>query len=80
MNNTLQYYRGLPLRLMNRDDYQAKRAKCYYINDTSECLWIPNQNLLVDGTINTDKDFMFIFADSKTEDKINKAGFSYTYK
>lgn len=39
MNYETQYYRGLPLKLINRKDYKVRKAKRYTINNT-------NQNIL----------------------------------
>ena len=61
MNLETQYYKGLPLRLINRGDYHVKKAKRFLINETNQNVWIPNYYLLDDGTIREGVDIMFIF-------------------
>lgn len=73
MNLNTQYYRGLPLRLINRKDYKYKKAKRFIINNTNQNVWIPNTYLLDDGTIKDNVDLMFIFRKSKR--KLELAGY-----
>ena len=85
MNETVQNYKGLPLMLVLRNDYGAKRAKEYHIISkngylTDLKIWIPNSYLSSDGTIDTSKDFLFIFSDDKVKKKVEEAGYRYTYK
>lgn len=73
MNLNMQYYKGLPLRLIDRKDYKYKNAKRYTINNTNQNIWIPNQFLKNDGTIKENADLMFIFKKSKRQ--LELAGF-----
>lgn len=73
LNTELQYYRGLPLRLIARKDYKSRQAKRYVINDTNQNIWIPNVYLEADGTIKEGIDIMFIFKRAKR--KLELAGY-----
>lgn len=59
-NFELQYYKGLPLRLVDRKDYKEKLAKRYLINDTNQNIWIPNRHLEEDGTIKEGENLEYI--------------------
>lgn len=50
MNFAVQYYKGIPIQLVNRT-YKGKKAKRYVINHTNQNVWIPNIHLHEDGTI-----------------------------
>lgn len=76
-NTDMQYYKGLPLRLIARKDYKTKRAKRYTINDTNQNVWIPNKFLSEDGTIKANADIMFVFKGA--ERKLELAGFKFKY-
>lgn len=76
-NTELQYYKGLPLRLIARKDYKSKKAKRYAINDTNQNIWIPNKFLLEDGTIKDDANIMFVFKGA--ERKLELAGYKFKY-
>lgn len=67
MNLEMQYYRGIPLKLINRKDYKIKKAKRYTINNTNQNIWIPNKYLLNDGTIKQSADLTFIFRKIKRQ-------------
>lgn len=73
MNLKTQYYKGLPLRLIDRKDYKYKKAKRFVINDTNQNVWIPNYYLLDDGTIKSNVDIMFIF--KKIKRQLELAGY-----
>ncbi len=73
MNLKTQYYKGLPLRLIDRKDYKHKKAKRFVINDTNQNVWIPNYYLLDDGTIKSNVDIMFIF--KKIKRQLELAGY-----
>lgn len=84
LNKTVQNYRGLPLQIVFRNDYNSKRAKEYYIINkhgylTTLKIWIPNKFLYDDGTIKDDINFMFLFKDRKIYEKINAAGYEFKY-
>ena len=59
-NYEVQYYKGIPIRLINRD-YDGYEAKRYIINNTSQNVWIPNKHLLPDGTLRSGEDVDYIF-------------------
>ena len=67
MNTKMQYYRGLPLKLIDRKDYKNRKAKRYSINNTNQNIWIPNVYLESDGTIKENVDIMFIFRKAKRQ-------------
>lgn len=67
MNLDMQYYRGLPLKLIDRKDYKQRKAKRFTINNTNQNVWIPNCYLLEDGTIIDNIDLMFIFRKCKRQ-------------
>ena len=67
MNTRMQYYRGLPLKLIDRKDYKNRKAKRYSINNTNQNIWIPNIYLESDGTIKENVDIMFIFRKAKRQ-------------
>lgn len=84
LNKDIQNYRGLPLQIAFRDDYNSKRAKEYYIINkyghlTTFKIWIPNRYLSDDGTIDEEIDFMWIFKDRKVYEKITMAGYKFKY-
>lgn len=58
MNLKTQYYKGLPLKLINRKDYANRKAKRFIINNTNQNIWIPNSYLMEDGTIKDNVDLM----------------------
>lgn len=73
MNLETQYYKGLPLKLINRKDYKQRKAKRFTINNTNQNVWIPNDYLLEDGTIKKGADLMFVFRKAKR--KLELAGY-----
>lgn len=80
MNTNMQYYRGLPLRLVEKDDYDSRKSKFYSINGTDQIIWLPNSYLEADGTIKTNIDMMWLFAkDSERRKAMTRAGFKFTY-
>lgn len=50
MNYSMQYYKGIPLQLINRK-YGDRSAKRFTINGTNQNVWIPNKHLDSDGNI-----------------------------
>lgn len=73
-NTSLQYYKGVPLRLIPRQDYHAHDAKRYVINDTNQNLWIPNKHLSSDGTIRQGHDLDYILAQAHNQIRIGMSG------
>lgn len=56
-----QFYKGLPLQLIERHDYHVKAAKRFTIAGTNQNVWIPNKHLLEDGTIKANQDLFYVF-------------------
>ncbi|WP_078598559.1 hypothetical protein [Evansella clarkii] len=66
MNFELQFYQGIPLRLIKRN-YKKTKAKRFLINDTSQNVWIPNKHLTHDGTIKPGENLDYIFRKAKRQ-------------
>ncbi|NCB03678.1 MAG: hypothetical protein EOM67_16220 [Spirochaetia bacterium] len=79
MNFNEQYYRGIPLKLIDRN-YQGYNAKRYVINRTNQNVWIPNIYLLDDGTIRDNIDLDFIFRKASKQGKLKLAGVKDPYE
>lgn len=60
MNYKTQYYKEIPLNLVNRK-YANMKAKRYVINHTNQNVWIPNKHLTDDGTIKPTENLDYIF-------------------
>lgn len=71
LNTNIQYYRGIPLLLIERYDYHTKKAKRFTMNGTNQNVWIPNQYLLEDGTINPEANLDFVFFSSQNQIKLS---------
>lgn len=66
MNYNTQYYKGIPLQLINRK-YGNRKAKRYTINHTNQNVWIPNKHLTDDGTIRSGENIDYVFLQSKRQ-------------
>lgn len=71
MNFEVQYYKGIPLKLINRY-YGNMKARRFTLNGTNQNVWIPNKHLLQDGTIKNEEDLDYIFR--KSQNQLNYAG------
>lgn len=71
MNFNIQYYKGIPLQLINRK-YGDRNAKRFAINHTNQNVWIPNKHLTEDGTIVPGEDLDYIFR--KAQRQLTLAG------
>ena len=60
MNFDTQYYKGIPLNLINRK-YGNRNAKRFTINHTNQNVWIPNKHLQEDGTIVPGENIDYVF-------------------
>lgn len=69
MNLKTQYYKNIPLNLIDRK-YGNKKAKRYVINHTNQNIWIPNKHLESDGTIKEGEDLDYIFLKAKRQCEI----------
>lgn len=70
-NFNIQYYKGIPLQLIDRN-YLGCKAKRYAINNTNQNIWIPNKHLTLDGTIKEGDDIDYVFR--KAQGQLNLAG------
>ena len=74
LNLEVQYYKGLPLRLINRKSYQYNKAKRFLIgNLLKQNVWIPNKHLEIDGTVKQGENIDYIF--KKEYWKVQLAGY-----
>ena len=56
-----QYYSGMKLELIPRNDYHQKRAKWYRVNGGNQNVWIPNKHLNADGTLVIGENIDYVF-------------------
>lgn len=73
-NMDVQYYKGIPLRLICRETYLSNKAKRYAINETNQNVWIPNKHLEEDGTIKQGENLDYIFIKAAKMKKLKYAG------
>lgn len=73
-NMNVQYYKGIPLRLICRNTYRSDKAKRYAINETNQNVWIPNKHLEEDGTIKQGENLDYIFIKAAKMNKLKYAG------
>lgn len=73
MNYRTQYYKGIPLNLINRKDYAGKDAMRYTLNHTNQNVWIPKKHLEEDGTIRKGENLDYVFQRSKRQVELSKA-------
>jgi len=73
-NTDNQHYKHVPLRLIIRQDYHAKKAKRFVINNTNQNVWIPNKHLHPDGTIKENQELDYIFKGPVAKRKMDLAG------
>lgn len=66
MNFETQYYKGIPIRLIDRA-YGNRKAKRFTINGTNQNVWIPNKHLMDDGTILSDENIDYVFRYAKRQ-------------
>ena len=60
MNFDTQYYKGIPLNLIDRK-YGNRNAKRFTIDHTNQNVWIPNKHLQEDGTIVPGENIDYVF-------------------
>ena len=70
-NTGTQYYKGIPVELIVREDYGYYKAKRFKINGSNQNVWIPNCYLEDDGTIKANINIDFVFRKSVIQ--LNKA-------
>ena len=61
MNFSVQMYKGIPIKLIDRKDYPYRKAKRYTLNGTNQNVWIPNKHLAADGTLKDGEDVDYVF-------------------
>lgn len=66
MNFETQYYKGIPVKLIDRT-YGNRKAKRFTINGTNQNVWIPNRHLADDGTILPDENIDYVFRHAKRQ-------------
>ena len=71
MNFDTQYYKGIPLNLIDRK-YGNRNAKRFTINHTNQNVWIPNKHLQEDGTIVPGENIDYVFR--KAQRQLELAG------
>lgn len=62
LNLNMQYYKGIPLKLIKRKSYSYHKAKRFTLNNTNQNVWIPNVYLLPDGTIRANANLDWLFS------------------
>lgn len=72
LNFDMQYYKGIPLQLINRKYGNDSKAKRYTINGTNQNVWIPNKHLEADGTIKSNENIDYVFR--KAQNQLRYAG------
>lgn len=72
LNLEEQEYRGIKLRLINRN-YVNRKAKRFTLFNTSQNVWIPNYYLKEDGTIKDNINLDFIFKTNKVKRRVKNA-------
>ena len=60
-NTGTQYYKGIPVDLIVREDYGCYKAKRFKINNSNQNVWIPNKHLEKDGTIKEGENIDYVF-------------------
>lgn len=68
---TVQYYKGIPLKLIKRN-YSGMKAKRFTLNNTNQNVWIPNKHLTPDGIIKEGEDLDYVFR--KAQNQLRLAG------
>lgn len=69
-NLETQFYKGIPLKLIVRKDYNYHQAKRYTLNGTNQNVWIPNCFLYPDGTIKPRVNLDWLFSQKQTVTKL----------
>lgn len=75
LNLQVQYYKGIPVQLIERKDYPFRKAKRFTINGTNQNVWIPNKHLLEDGTIRSGENLDYVFR--KAQNQLTYAGVTW---
>jgi hypothetical protein len=73
MNYREQYYRGVLLKLINRN-YTGYKSKRFTLNNTNQNVWIPNKHLSENGSIKENENIDYVFR--KASWHLELAGYS----
>lgn len=73
-NTEIQYYKGVPLKLINNKKYRARYSKAFAINGTDYSIRISNACLDKGGTIKSNADLDWIFKNRIMRTKLMLAG------
>lgn len=76
-NFSTQFYKGIPLRQIDRG-YGKAKARRFTINNTNQNLWIPCRHLELDGTIKPGAEIDYALAQSVRQ--LELAGFEIRYE
>lgn len=68
-NFETQYYKGIPLKQIDRG-YGAQKARRFVINSTNQNCWIPLKHLELDGTIKANQDIDYVIVSNKSQFEI----------
>lgn len=68
-NFKIQYYKGIPLKQIDRG-YGSRKARRFVINHTNQNCWIPLKHLEPDGTIKQKQDIDYVVIGNKRQFKL----------
>jgi len=60
MNFSIQHYKGIPIRLIDRN-YKNRKAMRFTLNNTNQNVWIPKKHLKSCGTVKPNEDIDYVF-------------------
>ncbi len=66
MNFNTQYYKGIPLNLIDRK-YGNRKAMRYTLNGTNQNVWIPIKHLDAEGNIVPGENLDYVFRKSQRQ-------------
>lgn len=66
MNTETQYYKDIPIKLIERK-YGDRKARRFTINGTNQNVWIPNKHLMADGSIKVGENIDYVFRKAKRQ-------------
>ncbi|MGF7145314.1 hypothetical protein HNQ56_003755 [Anaerotaenia torta] len=66
MNFNTQYYKCIPLKLINRK-YGDRKAMRYTLNNTNQNVWIPLKHLDTEGNILPGSDIDYVFRKARRQ-------------
>lgn len=69
LNFEMQYYKGIPIKQINRS-YDSMKARRFTLNNTNQNVWIPIKHLTEDGTLKPNENIDYVFLKSKRQCEI----------